>query len=243
MRAPETLRNMDLTGSKAAFMSTIKKDFDRLARLDDGGWTPNNHYHSLLLRSVPANCLRALEVGCGTGAFSRRLAERAQQVVAIDLSPEMIRVASSRSTHIRNVDYRCADVMSGEMAAAEFDCIISIATLHHLPLKEVIFRLKEALKPGGVLVVLDLFAPDRNLLRLAGWRDTMLNACASGVSVSLRLLHNGRLRPPPEVRAAWEEHGSKDVYLTMPDVRLLGAEFLPGARVRQHLLWRYSLVW
>ena len=25
-------------------MSAIEKDFDRLARLDDGGWTHNNHY-------------------------------------------------------------------------------------------------------------------------------------------------------------------------------------------------------
>ena len=224
-------------------MSAIEKDFDRLALLDDGGWTHNNHYHGLLLRYVPANCLHALEVGCGTGAFSRRLAVRVKQIIAVDLSPEMIRVASSRSAHFQNIDYRCADVMSCDFAAAEFDCIITIATLHHLPLREVILKLRDALKPGGVLIVMDLFAPERNLLRPAGWRDAMLNAFALGVSASLRLLHNGRLRSPKEVRAAWEAHGKNDKYPTMQDVRILSTDVLPGALVRQHLLWRYSLVW
>jgi hypothetical protein len=48
---------------------------------------------------------------------------------------------------------------------------------------------------------------------------------------------------PKEVRAAWEDHGKTDSYPTMPEVRALCAEILPGARVRQHLLWRYSIVW
>jgi 2-polyprenyl-3-methyl-5-hydroxy-6-metoxy-1,4-benzoquinol methylase len=82
-------------------MSAIEKDFDRLALLDDNGWTHNNHYHGFLLRHVPANCSSALEVGCGSGAFSRRLAGCARQVVALDLSAEMIRVARARSEQFR----------------------------------------------------------------------------------------------------------------------------------------------
>jgi ubiquinone/menaquinone biosynthesis C-methylase UbiE len=224
-------------------MSTIERDFDRLALLDDDGWTHNNHYHSLLLRHVPANCSQVLEIGCGTGAFSRRLAAAAGQVVAIDLSPQMVRVARSRSANLRNIEYHCADVMSCDLRAAQFDCVTTIATLHHLPLRKVLLKLKETLKPGGVLIVLDLFEPERNLLKPAGWRDAALSAFALGISVSLRLLHNGRLNPPREVRAAWEEHGKTDSYPTMPEVRSLCANILPGAKVRQHLLWRYSLIW
>jgi ubiquinone/menaquinone biosynthesis C-methylase UbiE len=224
-------------------MSTVEKDFDRLALLDDGGWTQNNHYHRLLLRHVPANCGQAVEIGCGTGAFSRRLAEVAAQVTAIDLSPQMVRVARSQSAHLRNLEYCCADVMSCEFAAAQFDCVTTIATLHHLPLREVLIKLKEAIKPGGVLIVLDLFEPERNLLKPAGWRDAALNVFALGISGSLRLLHNGRLKPPKEVRAAWQEHGKTDTYPTMSQVRSLCADILPGAQIRQHVLWRYSLVW
>ena len=224
-------------------MSTIEEDFDRLAPLDSDGWTQNNHYHSYLLSHVPVNCGQALEIGCGTGAFSRRLAEKAEHVVALDLSSEMIRVARSRSVQISNIDYCCADVMSHDLPSGGFDCITTIATLHHLPLREVILKLKHTLKPNGVFIVLDLFEPARNLRRLSGCRDTLANVLALGVSGSLRLFHNGRLQPPREVRAAWDEHGKTDSYPTMTEVRALCADILPGAEIRQHLLWRYSIIW
>ena len=73
-------------------MSSVEADFDRLALLDDQGWTSNNHYHNSLLKHLPANCENALEIGCGTGAFARLLAKRCKHVVALDLSSDMIRV-------------------------------------------------------------------------------------------------------------------------------------------------------
>jgi hypothetical protein len=51
-------------------MSSFEADFDRLALLDDEGWTANNHYHDFLLKHVPQNCENALEIGCGTGALA-----------------------------------------------------------------------------------------------------------------------------------------------------------------------------
>ena len=64
-----------------------------------------------------------------------------------------------------------------------------------------------------------------------------------GVSVSLRLIHNGRLKPPRAVRAAWAAHEQHDSYPAMNDVRTLCAEILPGAQIKRHLLWRYSIIW
>jgi ubiquinone/menaquinone biosynthesis C-methylase UbiE len=224
-------------------MSVVQADFDRLAALDSEGWTQNNHYHNFLLRHVRNGCQNALEIGCGTGAFARRLVERAQHVVALDLSPEMIRVARSRSAECPNIEFHVADAMSWVFPAAHFDCIATIATLHHLPLRGMILKLKPALKPGGVLIVLDLFEPERNLFTAAGLLDTFLNIVAMGVSVSLRLIHNGRLKPPREVRAAWAAHEQHDSYPTMSDVRKLCTDILPGAKVRKHLMWRYSTIW
>src|SRR5689334_5669131 len=83
----------------------LKTDFDRLALLDEEGWTANNHYHRFLLRYVPRDCEEALEVGCGTGAFARELAERCMRVVALDLSSEMIRVARARSGGFENLEF------------------------------------------------------------------------------------------------------------------------------------------
>lgn len=217
-------------------MSHLEADFDRLAQLDDEGWTSNNHYHNFLLRNLPAHCVNALEIGCGTGAFSRRLAERCEHVVALDLSPEMIRVACSRSQHLANIDFQLADVMSWDFPAKHFDCISTIATLHHLPQRELLLKAKEALKPGGTLLVLDL-------VESKGPRDLLVDFIALGVSASLRLFHNGQLQPPADVRAAWEEHGQADSYATVDEIRALCAEILPGANVRRHLLWRYSLIY
>jgi SAM-dependent methyltransferase len=224
-------------------MSTIEKDFDRLARLDSQGWSANNHYHNFLLRYVPKKCDRALEVGCGTGAFSRRLAARANHVTAVDLSAEMIRVARSRSDQFPNIEFKVAEAMSCDFPAGHFDCIATIATLHHIPTEQALVKLKEALKPGGTLLVLDLVELKRNFFTAQGLRDTFLNVLAIGASLGLRLIHNGRLRPPPEVRAAWEEHGKTDSYLTIREARELYERLFPGATVRRRLLWRYSVVW
>ena len=217
-------------------MSHLELDFDRLALLDEDGWTSNNHYHNFLLRNVPENCVEALEIGCGTGAFSRRLADVSKHVVALDLSAEMIRVARARSKQFPNIDFQLADAMSWDISAAHFDCISTIATLHHLPQRELLLKAKEALKPGGTLLILDL-------VESKGLRDLFLDFLAFGVSATLQLTHNGQLQPPPEVRAAWEEHGKTDSYSTIDEIRKLCAEILPGAKVRRHLLWRYSLVY
>ena len=65
-------------------MTSVEADFDRLALLDEEGWTANNHYHALLLKQIPENCENALEIGCGTGAFARQLAKRCRRVTALE---------------------------------------------------------------------------------------------------------------------------------------------------------------
>ena len=220
-------------------MSTIQKDFDRIALISAAstdGATHNDHYHNFLLRHLPSNCHDVLEIGCGTGGFARRLAERSEHVLALDLSPEMIRLAREHSVQFPNIDFQLADVGDVPFPIASFDCIATIATLHHLPFPEMLLKMKTALKPGGVLLVLDLFEP-------AGLSDSLLNLLAVPVSTSLRLIHHGRLLPRREVRDAWAAHERHDLYPTMSEVHALCTSVLPGARIKKHLLWRYSIVW
>lgn len=161
-------------------MSSVEADFDRLALLDDEGWTTNNHYHNSLLKHVPQNSENALEIGCGTGAFARLLAKRCQQVVGIDLSGEMIRAARSRSTQFQNLQFELADAMTWRFPPSHFDFICSIATLHHLDQRELLLKIKDALKPNSVLVILDLVQSESLVER-------MCDAFAFGVSGGLRL--------------------------------------------------------
>jgi SAM-dependent methyltransferase len=217
-------------------MSTIQSDFDRIALVSPDGSLHNQHYSDFLLRQVRPNCQAALEIGCGKGEFSRRLAERSARVLALDLSPEMIRIARANSASQSNIEFQIADVTTYNLPTEGFDCIASIATLHHLPLGEMLRKMKAALKPGGVLLILDLFEPQGGL-------DTLMNPLALLVSVILRLIHHGRLRSSREARDAWAAHESHDLYPTMSQVRELCSEVLPGARIKKHLLWRYSVIW
>lgn len=217
-------------------MSDVRADFDRIALLSGEEWGHNDYYHDFLARHIPEPCREALDIGCGTGAFSRVLAKSSERVLALDLSPNMIALAREKSAQFPNIDYRVADFMTLGLPAERFDCIATIATLHHLPVGEVLPKLKGALKPGGVLLVLDLFQAE-------GLSDALAGALAVPLSLGLRLLRRGRLRPPREVRRAWEEHGRHDSYLTLAQVREVCAEMLPGALVTRHVLWRYSVVW
>ena len=157
-------------------------------------------------------------------------------MVALDLSAEMIRVARSRSSQFENLEFQLADAMTWEFPRSHFDFVCSIATLHHLEQRELMLKIKNALKPRGVLVVLDLVQSD-------SLTERMCDVIGLGVSCGLRLIHNGRLQPPAAVRKAWEQHGIHDSYLTLRQVRALADEILPGASVERCLLWRYLLVY
>ena len=214
----------------------LQDDFDRIALVSPDGATHNDHYHDFLLSQLSSDCESALDIGCGTGTFARRLAARCRSVTALDLSPEMIRLARERSVNFSNIDFQLANVIDLSFQAESFDCIVTIATLHHLPFAEMLFKMKSALKPGGTLLILDLF-------KLQGVADSVLNIVALPVSVGLRVIHHGRLLPQREVRAAWSAHERHDFYPTIKEVRTICDQILPDAKIRKHLLWRYSVVW
>jgi SAM-dependent methyltransferase len=216
--------------------SVIRGDFDRIAASAADSWNHNSHYHSLLLRQLPSHMHAALEIGCGQGAFSRLLAERADRVTAVDLSPEMIRLAKEQSAHFPNIDYRTADILEWSWPAETYDCIASIATLHHLPVEEMLRRCAFALAAGGALIVLDLYTG-------SGVADFLTGLLAVPAGAALRLFHTRRLRDPRAVREAWARHGKHERYSTLGEIRGVCAKVLPGARIRRHLLWRYSIVW
>ena len=216
-------------------MPKIRADFDRIALLSRNGWDHNGHYHDFLLKQLPPHCANALEIGCGTGAFSRLLARRSDRVLALDLSPQMIRIAKERSEQYSNIDFQIADAMTWGFPTEQFDCVASIATLHHLPIEQMLSKMKEALKINGTLIILDLFQEK-------GLSDALTSTLATPASIVLRFIKTGHWREPREVREAWAEHGRSDSYPTLSQIRQVCASVLPGAKVRKHLLWRYSII-
>lgn len=211
----------------------VRADFDAIAQLSPASARPDALTRRLL-GHLPARRGDVLEIGCGTGEATRFAAGRASHVLGIDLSPQMVRIARERSAGFGNVEYQVADAVAWEYPEARFDAVISIATLHHLPLVPVLAAIQRTLRPGGVLLILDLL--DRSHPR---WLP--LNALA------LLPLAWSRLRGvgprSAALRRAYRDHGAHDTYLRPEEARTLFARHLPGARVRHHLRWRYSVVW
>ena len=216
----------------------IREDFDRIALLTEreGVGGAGDVYYDYLVRHLPPRPEKVLEIGCGAGAFTRLLASRAGSVTALDLSPEMIRLAKSRSADCENIEYVLGDVGQISLPAEGFDCVVSIATLHHLPLAQTLLKMRDALKPDGVLIINDLVAD-------AGLVDRGISALAYPLSALRRFWRTGRVRASREVREAWAEHGKGEVYLTLAEVREVCGKYLPSAQVKRHLFWRYTVVW
>jgi len=214
----------------------IRNDFDRIALHDQQGWDHNNHYHRFLLKQLPDRCETVLDVGCGTGEFSRLLAERANRVVAMDLSSNMIEVAKQRSRQYLNIDFQVADVLQWKFSAEQFDAITSIATAHHLPIENLLPNLKAALKPGGRLVILDL-------LEHENVPDMLSDFVAVPLNWLLQILRNKHIQQSPQAAEAMKDHLRTDKYLTLSQAQRIYASSLGRVKVRKHLFWRYSAVW
>jgi 2-polyprenyl-3-methyl-5-hydroxy-6-metoxy-1,4-benzoquinol methylase len=69
---------------------------------------------------------RVLEIGCGDGRLTRRLASFGAQLVAIDPNKELIRSArkSLPATYSRRVKYSVGTVSDLRFAAEEFDIVV-----------------------------------------------------------------------------------------------------------------------
>ena len=124
----------------------------------------------LLRRARPGGLGSVLSLGCGRGWFETLLAQHADHVLGIDLSPESIADAEAHaaSQGITNIEFSCTDVTSFELDRS-FDTVICVAFLHHLSDPdglELLTRIHRHLREGGLLHTQDPNA--HGLLRRLG---------------------------------------------------------------------------
>ncbi|CAG4971735.1 bifunctional 2-polyprenyl-6-hydroxyphenol methylase/3-demethylubiquinol 3-O-methyltransferase UbiG [Lysobacter zhanggongensis] len=97
---------------------------------------------------------RVLDVGCGGGLLSEALAGEGAVVTAIDLSPELLKVARLHGLETGvSVDYRQQPVEAlATEAPGSFDAVTCMEMLEHVPDPAAIIRAcAELLRPGGRL--------------------------------------------------------------------------------------------
>jgi SAM-dependent methyltransferase len=117
-----------------------------------------------------------VDLGCGSGRFAHALGEAGYDVLGVDLSPAMIRLARKRAPRARfesgslfstNLPPCDAVTAIGEIVNYQFDAKHSRAAL-----TRVFRKVHEALRPGGMFVF-DVAGPDRVPAELPGkyWKE------------------------------------------------------------------------
>jgi len=93
-----------------------------------------------------------LEIGCGTGHWSRFFAERGFGVTGIDISPEMVRVAAGKATC--GVRFSVADATSLPFPDGSFDIAVAITVLEFVAEpRRLLQEMARCIRPGGRIVV------------------------------------------------------------------------------------------
>jgi SAM-dependent methyltransferase len=129
---------------------------------------------------------RALEIGCGSGCFSRLIASIADEVVAIDVSSLAVERACSLSTEAKGITFEVVNIMEYDpVAAGAWDLIVMSETIYYLgwlysafDVAWLAMRLFEATREAGRLLMCNTEDRDDYLLLppiIRTYRDLMLN--------------------------------------------------------------------
>lgn len=122
--------------------------------------------HQALSSLLPGGLVFA-DIGCGTGFMTKALATRAAKVILIDHSPAMLEKAKTEHTGAAaDLEFRVGELDALPLADAEVDGAFVNLVLHHVPdLRTTVRELQRVIKPGGSLVISDLWPHDAEWLR------------------------------------------------------------------------------
>jgi len=187
------------------------------------------HIRRLAGERWPASLGRMLEIGCGTGAFSRAvLADNAaQEAVLTDVSRDMLRICKAHLDRLgvgARVPMTLATYSTNERCFrdASFDSCVGIQVLHHLPDYEAFLEdLFRFLKPGGIAFFAEPALRFHQALA-AGIADIVARQMAADPTPShdRQLLHNWigeQRRGTLHQGALWYLAGLEDKHMFVPD--------------------------
>ena len=129
---------------------------------------PGDPVETAILAALKSHAIgQAIDIGTGTGRIAEVLVRHSDHLVAIDKSPDMLRLARAKLQHIEeSIELVQADFTALPFPAASFDTVVFHQVLHHagdlaLPLAEA----ARICRPGGRIVIADLAKHDREELR------------------------------------------------------------------------------
>jgi SAM-dependent methyltransferase len=91
---------------------------------------------------------RVLEIGCGTGNFTEKFAESGADIIAVDISPDLLKIAKSKNLLSEKVTFLEKRFEDCDVDGP-FDAVIGSSILHHLDLIPALDKMFSLLKPSG----------------------------------------------------------------------------------------------
>ncbi len=91
-----------------------------------------------------------LELGCGAGYFTKELARSGAEIVAIDVSADLLEIAKANCP-ASNVRYEIQDACALTHPDAIFDSVVGSSILHHLEIEAALREMCRVLKPNGTI--------------------------------------------------------------------------------------------
>ena len=117
------------------------------------------------------------DLGAGEGALTLLLSKYARMVTAVDQSPRMLRLVEERAVEAglgEGVRVAEGDLEQLPLPDASFDVVFLSQALHHAGRPEkAVAEAARVMRPGGLLVVLDLAAHEQEWLR-DEWADVWM---------------------------------------------------------------------
>lgn len=139
----------------------------------------------------------ALEYGCGPGRMLLRLAHRFARVDGVDISPELVDIASRRAAAAglaSRVWITHGDGLPPE-ADAPYDVAFSVICLQHIAVhsirRRILQSLYDALKPGGLLTFQMGYGPGHPAM--VGYAADFVDATSTNGACDVGVLHPGEI--------------------------------------------------
>lgn len=120
-----------------------------------GYWSRNVAYHGWVLKQAAAHAGDVLEVGCGDGLLTQRLAAVSNSVLAIDTDAAHVALARRRLRRTPGAAVELAEFDDWGLEPASFDVVSMVGVLHRFDAPRALARARELLRPGGSLLVVD----------------------------------------------------------------------------------------
>jgi ubiquinone/menaquinone biosynthesis C-methylase UbiE len=210
------------------------QSFDHLPHLYDRfAVLAGDELHAYLKFRLPRAGGRAADLGCGTGVHTALLAERYNEVLAVDLSGPMLDLAKARRP-ADNVRYERRDLASVTPETdGTFDLVLSAYTLHHVPdLELAIIELRRLVRPGGQVILVDVVDERRQVPR--SWlRREAYRTCRDDIHYRRRPVREAIQLLRLQLDRNWLDHQTTDKLLPPTEWEDTARRVLPGARITE----------